>query len=113
MKGLYGQSLALLTDLYQLTMAYGYWKLGLAEREACFHLTFRSNPFHAGYSLACGLHDAVDYLTDLRFDESDVAYLESLKGNDGGPLFEDRGFLDHLRALRFTCDLDAIPRCCA
>jgi len=109
MKGLYGQSLALLTDLYQLTMAYGYWKLGLAEREACFHLTFRSNPFHAGYSLACGLHDAVDYLTDLRFDESDVAYLESLKGNDGGPLFEDRGFLDHLRALRFTCDLDAIP----
>jgi nicotinate phosphoribosyltransferase len=45
----------------------------------------------------------------LRFDESDVAYLESLKGNDGGPLFEDRGFLDHLRALRFTCDLDAIP----
>jgi nicotinate phosphoribosyltransferase len=27
------QSLALLTDLYQLTMAYGYWKTGEAERE--------------------------------------------------------------------------------
>jgi nicotinate phosphoribosyltransferase len=108
MRGLYGQSLALLTDLYQLTMAYGYWKLGLAEREACFHLAFRSNPFHAGFSLACGLHDAIDYLTDLRFDESDIAYLASLKGNDGGPLFADRGFLDYLRGFRFTCDLDAI-----
>ena len=42
---LYKHSLALLTDLYQVTMAYGYWKLGRTDQEAVFHLNFRRNPF--------------------------------------------------------------------
>ena len=46
---------ALLTDLYQLTMAQGYWKSGLAEREAVFHLFFRRLPFSGGYAIAAGL----------------------------------------------------------
>jgi nicotinate phosphoribosyltransferase len=104
----YRHSLALLTDLYQLTMAYGYWKLGRAGREAVFHLSFRKNPFNGGYSLACGLHDVIDYLTGLRFEADDLAYLAGLRGNDDRPLFE-AGFLDHLAALRFSCDVDAIP----
>ena len=41
-------SLALLTDLYLLTMAYGYWKLGRSEQEAVFHLFFRKPPFAGG-----------------------------------------------------------------
>ena len=45
----------LLTDLYQLTMAYGYWKLGLHDREAVFHLIFRKYPFRGNYAIACGL----------------------------------------------------------
>ena len=48
----YGGSLALLTDLYQLTMAAGYWKAGHAEREAVFHLTFRRPPFAGARSRA-------------------------------------------------------------
>lgn len=40
LKMIYRESLALLTDLYQLTMAYGYWKLGLADRQSVFHLFF-------------------------------------------------------------------------
>ena len=52
---IYQTSLALLTDLYQLTMAAGYWKTGLAEREAVFHLFFRENPFGGGYAISCGL----------------------------------------------------------
>ncbi|MDQ3292527.1 MAG: nicotinate phosphoribosyltransferase, partial [Bacteroidota bacterium] len=44
-------SLALLTDLYQLTMAQGYWKKGMAEQEAVFHLFFRKNPFNGGYTV--------------------------------------------------------------
>jgi nicotinate phosphoribosyltransferase len=105
---LYGSSLALLTDLYQLTMAYGYWKLGMADRQAVFTLAYRKQPFGSGFAIACGLHEAIDYLRQLRFDSSDVEYLGTLKGNDGAALFE-RGLLDYLRELRFTCDMDAIP----
>src|SRR3954467_14051608 len=104
----YRHSLALLTDLYQLTMAYGYWKLGRAEREAVFHLAFRKNPFNGGYSLACGLHDAIDYLSGLRFDAEDLAYLATLRGNDGRPLSE-AVFLAPLGALRFSWDGDPTP----
>ena len=59
---LYKSSLALLTDLYQLTMAYGYWKLGIGQREAVFHLLFRKHPFDGGYAIACGLQQAIEYL---------------------------------------------------
>jgi nicotinate phosphoribosyltransferase len=108
LRQLYRHSLALLTDLYQITMAYGYWKSGLHHRKAVFHSTFRSNPFHGGYAIACGLEYFLDYLEQFRFDDADLAYLAELKGNDGKPLF-DRGFMDYLRDLRFTVDVDAIP----
>src|SRR5512145_2669714 len=105
---LYAHSLALLTDLYQLTMAYAYWKSGTSDKEAVFHLFFRRHPFQGGFTVACGLARALEYLERFRFDEDDLGYLSSLTGNDGRPLFED-GFLDHLRAMRFSCDIDAIP----
>ena len=95
---IYRHSLALLTDLYQLTMAYGYWKLGRAEQESVFHLTFRKNPFNGGYAVACGLHDVVDLLSNLRFEREDLDYLATLKGNDRRPLF-DAGFLEYLAGL--------------
>ena len=106
---LYRDSLALLTDLYQLTMAYGYWKLGRAEIEAVFHLSFRHHPFDGGFSIACGLEPAVQYLAELRFDDDDLNYLRTLKGNDGNPLFPDAEFFDYLAQLKLTCDIDAIP----
>ncbi|HWB09246.1 MAG TPA: nicotinate phosphoribosyltransferase [Pirellulales bacterium] len=105
---LYRPSLALLTDLYELTMAYGYWKSGTAEREAVFHLAFRHCPFHGGFTVACGLAYAIDWLSHLRFDDEDLAYLGSLTGVDGQPLFE-RPFLDELGRMEFRCDVDAIP----
>lgn len=104
----YNQSLALLTDLYQLTMAYGYWKGGVDGKEAVFHLTFRKHPFQGGFTIACGLQYVIDYLEHFQFDTTDVDYLASLKGNDGKPLFEPT-FLSMLKELRFTCDIDAIP----
>ncbi|HEY0132984.1 MAG TPA: nicotinate phosphoribosyltransferase [Nannocystis sp.] len=103
-----GPSLALLTDLYQLTMAHGYWKLGRAEDEAVFHLFFRKPPFKGSYAIAAGLAQAVEYLTRLRFDAGDLEYLATLTGNDGAALF-DPGFLEYLGALRFTCEVDAMP----
>lgn len=104
----YNQSLALLTDLYELTMAYGFWKTGTGERESVFHLFFRKNPFGGGYTLACGLATIIDYLENFTFDESDLAYLSSLSGNDGKPLF-DPAFLEYLKRMEFRCDVDAVP----
>jgi nicotinate phosphoribosyltransferase len=105
---LYEDSLALLTDLYQLTMAYGYWKSGSSDKESVFNLFFRENPFQGGYSICCGLSSVIDYLDHFRFEDSDIAYLESLHGNDQKPLFEDE-FLTHLRSMQLVCDIDAIP----
>jgi nicotinate phosphoribosyltransferase len=107
LKSLYGHSLSLLTDLYQLTMAYGYWRAGLADRQAVFHLFFRKPPFGGGYAIAAGLAHVIDFLADFSFDADELAYLATLTGNDGAPLF-DQGFLDHLGALRLTCDVDAV-----
>jgi nicotinate phosphoribosyltransferase len=98
----------LLTDLYQLTMAYGYWKEKMLDHEAIFHLTFRQEPFHGGYAITCGLSDAIDFLRNFEFRPDDLAYLADLRGSDAEALFET-GFLDYLEALRFACDIDAIP----
>jgi nicotinate phosphoribosyltransferase len=93
--------------MYQLTMSYGYWKAGMAEQEAVFHLFFRENPFHGGFTLACGLGDCVKHILGFRFGENDLAYLGELKGGDDRPLFEP-AFLDYLRDLRLRCDVDAV-----
>lgn len=99
---------ALLTDLYQLTMAYGYWKAGRADQEAVFHLLFRKQPFRGGFTLSCGLGDVIQYLRGFRFGKSDLEYLGSLKGNDGKRLFEP-AFLKYLGRLKLRLDVDAIP----
>jgi len=104
---IYKHSLALLTDLYQLTMAYGYWKNGIAEREAVFHLIFRKCPFGGQFAVACGLSHMVDYLRDLRFTDDDLQYLGTLVGTDDRPLFEP-AFLDYLRDVEFHWDVDAV-----
>lgn len=105
---LYKPSLALLTDLYELTMAYGYWKLGRAEERASFTLEFRNMPFNGGYAIAAGLGYVVDFLDRFQFDDQDLTYLATLTGSDGGRLFDD-GFLDYLRQMRFACDVHAMP----
>lgn len=99
---------ALLTDLYQLTMAAGYWKHGMGDREAVFHLFFRKAPFDGGYSIAAGLSDAVRWLEAFRFTDEDVGWMAALTGRDGKALFE-AAFLDHLRGQTWRCDVDAIP----
>ncbi len=105
---LYRDSLSLLTDLYELTMAYSYWKSGTADKEAVFNLTFRSNPFKGGFAITCGLSHLIQYIQNAKFSAIDIQYLSTLKGNDGQPLFED-AFLDYLLNLKFDCDIDAVP----
>jgi nicotinate phosphoribosyltransferase len=105
---LYRPSLALATDLYQLTMGQAYVVSGKAATEAVFHLFFRKNPFEGGFAIACGLARVIDFLDDFRFEPEDVDYLAGITGNDGRPLFEP-AFLRRLSALRFECDVDAVP----
>lgn len=105
---LYSGSMSLLTDLYQLTMSYGYWKSGKANQQAVFNLFFRENPFKGGYTIACGLEYIVNYIENFKFSEGDISYLAEMKGHDGQPLFE-QAFLDFLGEMKFECDIDAVP----
>src|SRR5260221_12818844 len=99
---------ALLTDLYQLTMAYGYWKTGKADQEAVFHLLFRNHPFQGGFTICSGLEDCIQYLLGFKFEKSDLEYLGELKGDDGKRLV-DPAFLKYLGNLKLGLDIDAIP----
>jgi nicotinate phosphoribosyltransferase len=103
----YKESLTLLTDLYELTMAYGYWKLGMAQREAVFHLNFRKQPFKGPFAIAAGLDTALDFLEHFHYSASDLSYLEKLTSEDGRVLFEKK-FLDYLAKVRLHCDIDAL-----
>lgn len=108
LKSIYSESLALLCDLYHLTMAYGYWKKGLSHKEACFHLFFRRKPFQGEFAIAAGLETALEYIKRFRFEDSDLAYIEQMRNSEGKPLFE-RGFLKYLENFSFSCDIDAVP----
>ncbi|MEL6831647.1 MAG: nicotinate phosphoribosyltransferase [Bacteroidota bacterium] len=97
-----------LTDLYQLTMAYGYWQQKIHERKAVFHLFFRRHPFKGTFTVAAGLALVADYLKNLRFSVEEIQYLGSLKGADGKALFPET-FLHYLQRLAFTGDIYAVP----
>lgn len=104
---MYAGSLGLLMDLYELTMAYGYWKSGRAEQEAVFNLFFRTAPFGGGFTVSAGQAHAIELLEELGFDDGDIAYLGGLTGADGAPLF-DPEFLRYIQDLDFTLDVDMV-----
>lgn len=99
---------ALNTDLYELTMAQGFWESGNTEAEGCFNVFFRDNPFNGGYAVACGMGQIAELVENLRFDDESIAYLASIQAPGGGPLFKP-GFLDYLRTFRMHVDVWAIP----
>jgi nicotinate phosphoribosyltransferase len=95
----------LLTDLYELTMAAGYFEAGKVEEKAVFELTVRRLPANRNYVLAAGLSQIVDYLLNLSFHEEEIDYLRGLaQFQNVSP-----GFFDYLRRFRFTGDLFAVP----
>ncbi|XP_012503511.1 PREDICTED: nicotinate phosphoribosyltransferase isoform X2 [Propithecus coquereli] len=84
----------LLTDLYQATMALGYWRAGRARDHAEFELFFRRCPFGGAFALAAGLRDCVRFLLAFRLQDADVQFLASMLPPDTDP-----AFFQHLRAL--------------
>ncbi|MBC2888811.1 nicotinate phosphoribosyltransferase [Gordonibacter massiliensis (ex Traore et al. 2017)] len=99
---------ALLTDLYQITMAQGYWESGKGATQACFHMYFRDYPFKGGYAVACGTAQLAELVEGFAFSEEDRAYLASLDAPGGGRLFKP-AFLDFLADYRLSVDIDAVP----
>jgi nicotinate phosphoribosyltransferase len=104
---LYRENLSALTDLYQLTMAYGAWKNGRSNQEGVFDLYFRQHPFEGGYAIHAGLEAVLDFIENFHFDSDQCEYIRSLKGSDGKALFEP-AFVDFLSELRLTIDVEAI-----
>lgn len=95
-------TLTTFTDLYQLTMMYGYFKSNKMDEEVVFDLFFRKNPFKNGYTIAAGLETLVEYIQDLSFTHGDIDYLKRTE------LFEDEEFFKELRNFRFTGDIYAV-----
>ena len=86
----------LLTDLYQITMCYGYWKAGTQDDPAVFELFFRKNPFQGEFTVFAGLEECMKYLSHFQFTDSDIEYLRSI------PAFvhaDSEFFDDYLRNL--------------
>ena len=94
------RNLTMMTDLYQLTMMYGYFKHGMAGNEGVFDVFFRPKS-NITYAIAAGLQSVIDYINGLHFSEQDLAYLRSLG------LF-DEAFLAYLGKLRFTGEIYAM-----
>jgi len=92
----------MMTDLYQLTMMYGYYKTNTHQRNAVFDMFFRKPSSNSAYAIAAGLEQVIDYIKNLHFGDEDIEYLASLN------LF-DSDFLDYLSQLRFTGDIYAVP----
>src|SRR4029453_3787272 len=87
----------LLTDLYQLTMAYGYWKAGKQDGAAVFDYFFRRCPFGGEFGIFAGLGDLVDFVEPFRFGPEEIAYLRQ------GPLASaDPAFFDWLATVSFS-----------
>ncbi|MBQ1504673.1 MAG: nicotinate phosphoribosyltransferase, partial [Oscillospiraceae bacterium] len=55
-------NLTMLTDFYELTMANGYLKRGIGEREVCFDMFFRTVPDHGGYAVMAGVEQQIEYM---------------------------------------------------
>src|SRR6185503_18859033 len=95
----------LLTDLYELTMAAGYFAAGKHTETATFELTLRRLPPHRDFAIVAGLHRAIDYLINLGFSGEEIDYLRAHSSFANAPA----DFWDYLRSFRFTGDVFAVP----
>ena len=96
------RNLTMMMDLYELTMAQGYFLSEDSGRKVAFDVFYRRNPDGGGFAIFAGLEQVLQYLTGMHFEEEDISYLRSLN------LFDER-FLEYLRNFRFSGDVYAFP----
>lgn len=94
-------SLAMLADFYEFTMANGYLKNEMKDTVAYFDMFFRRIPDNGGFAIAAGLEQLIERLKSLRFGESDLKFLTE-KGFDSD-------FIDYLKNFEFECDIWSVP----
>lgn len=94
------RNLTLLTDLYQLTMMYGYSKNGQSDKIAVFDVFYRG--IGNNFAVACGLEQVIEYVNSIRFGDEEIDYLRSLN------LF-DEDFFTQLRNFKFSGDIYSVP----
>ncbi|NLZ43355.1 MAG: nicotinate phosphoribosyltransferase [Clostridia bacterium] len=95
------KDMALLTDFYELTMMYGFWKKGRENRRVCFEYFFRELPPHNGFALFAGLDQVLAFINNFSFTDEDLRYLRQVGLPDE--------FLAYLRSFRLEIDLWAVP----
>jgi nicotinate phosphoribosyltransferase len=93
---------SLFIDYYELTMAQGYFDTGKIDQIATFEYFFRENPFNGGFSVICGVDDAIRFISNFKLTPTDLEYLKSKN------TFSDE-FLDYLSKLRFDGAVNGLP----
>lgn len=101
MNNLYNKrNISMVMDLYELTMANGYFRNESGNVRVAFDVFYRKNPDNGGFSIFAGLEQIVEYIENMHFEQEDIEYLRSLN------LF-DEDFLEYLAGFRFTGDIYA------
>lgn len=102
---------ATLLDLYELTMAQGYFHNENANQQGSFYVFFRDYPFDGGYAIACGIQQIVEYIKSFKFTNDDIEYLKSLKDSEGEQKFTN-DFLTYLKKLTLKVNIDSVEEGC-
>ena len=96
------RNITMMMDLYELTMANGYFLQENAGTKVSFDVFYRKNPDHGGFAIFAGLEQIIEYIENIHFEPEDIEYLRSLC------LF-DEGFLEYLKDFHFKGNVYAFP----
>lgn len=96
------RNVSMVMDMYELTMANGYFGKEYQNTVAAFDVFYRNNPDNAGFAIFAGLEQVIEYIQNLHFSEEDIEYLRSQN------LFSE-DFLQYLLNFKFRGDIYAMP----
>lgn len=96
------RNISMMMDLYEMTMANGYFINQREPQRVVFDVFYRKNPDQGGYAIFAGLEQVIEYIEKLHFDSEDLAYFRALN------LFSEE-FLEYLKDFRFSGDIYAFP----
>lgn len=96
------RNITMMMDLYELTMANGFFLTEDKDRKVAFDVFYRKNPDGGGFSIFAGLRQVIEYIEGMHFEKEDIDYLRSLNTFD-------EAFLKYLTEFKFTGDIYSFP----